>query len=187
MKPAVQPVSLVYHIDSHNRLTWVNEAWAEFARENHGKGVMPDQVLGKNLFESLANDRVQALYAIILKRVRTGVTVEFNYRCDAPDRRREFVMVVRPLPNFGVEFVSTLTHEELRPSVPLLEPGHLRTRTLVPVCSWCQKVATPDRRWLPVEEAVALLNLEEAEQLPDLTHGICESCLGEMMAKLEKM
>jgi hypothetical protein len=38
-----------------------------------------------------------------------------------------------------------------------------------------------------VEEAVNVLRLAEAEQLPDITHGICESCLGEMMAKLEKM
>jgi len=187
MTPAVQPVSLVYRIDSHNRITWVNETWTDFARENHGKGVLPERVIGTNLFASLSDDRVQGLYAVILKRVRTGVTVEFSYRCDAPDRRREFAMTVRPLKDFGIEFMSTMTGEEIRPSVPLLEPGHPRTRTLLPVCSWCQKIATPDGRWLPVEEAVTVLQLDKAEQLPDITHGICEACLGEMLAKLQKM
>ncbi len=187
MTPAAPPVSLVYRIDSHNRITWVNDAWATFAHGNEGGSVLPVRVLGKNLFDCMTDDRLQALYAVILKRVRTGVTVEFNFRCDAPDRRREFAMTVRPQPDFGVEFTSTMTREEVRTSVPLLESGRPRTRALLPVCSWCQKVATPDGKWLPVEEAVNVLRLVEAEELPDITHGICEACLGEMLAKLQKM
>jgi hypothetical protein len=143
MTPVPPPVPLVYRIDSHNRITWVNDAWSAFAQENDGGSVMPAGLLGKNLFDCMTDDRVQALYAVILKRVRTGVTVEFDFRCDAPDRRREFVMNIRPHLDFGVEFTSTMTREELRTPVPLLEPGHPRTRALLPVCSCARRSRRP--------------------------------------------
>jgi hypothetical protein len=96
-------------------------------------------------------------------------------------------MEICPLTDGGVEFTSTITHEEVRPSVRLLERGHLRGQGLLRVCSWCQQVATPDGRWLPVEEAVASLRLAESGDLPGITHGICESCFAGMEAQLQRM
>lgn len=177
-------LSLIYRIDAGNLITWVNEAWSPFARANLGEAVLPDRVIGRDLFASVSDPTVRELYRAILKRVRTGASVEFNYRCDAPDKRRTFVMKAHLLADGGVEFVSTLLHEEERPAVSLLEPGHPRSETLLRVCSWCQNVATPDGRWLPVEEIVAEFHLLEADNLPGVTHGICGRCYAEMEAKL---
>lgn len=168
---------LVYRIDAANRLTWVNPAWIAFAQANDGTEVLPEKVLGQDLLASLADPTIRALYQAMIQRARGGSAVRFEYRCDAPDRRRTFVMEIQLRPGDEVEFRSTLVREELRPPVELLQVGQPRDRErFVRVCSWCQRIALSDRRWVEVEHAVAALQLFQADRLPCLTHGICESC-----------
>lgn len=175
---------MVYRIDAANRITWVNSAWSEFARENGGEAVMPEQVMGQDLFASITDPALRQIYRSIIERVRAGVPVNFSYRCDAPDKRRVHDMEVHLLPDDATEFVSTLRHEETRPLVAVLVPGGVRSKELIRVCSWCQKVAMPDDRWLPVEQAVAELRIMEGLQLPAISHGICLPCQATMMAQL---
>ena len=176
MESADNPLSLVYRIDAEDRITYVNAAWCAFAQANQGEAVMPAHVLGSSLLASVDDQTVRELYAAMIKRARTGSPVRFKYRCDAPDRRRTFEMNICQLPGGEVEFVSTLLHEEVRPSVALLQAAVPRDSRLLRVCSWCQKVALPDYSWVPVETAVERLHLLEAETFPRLTHGICEPC-----------
>lgn len=177
------PLVLTYQIDAANRISHVNAAWSEFARSNHGEAVMPERVLGHDLLDSIADITVRELYSRMIELVRSGQTVRFHYRCDAPDRRRTFEMEIRPLIAGAVEFVSTFQHEEPRPSVAVLESGRPRDGRLLLICSWCQQVALPDRSWAPVELAVEILHLLEAETFPQLTHGMCEQCHEEWRQK----
>ncbi len=163
----------------------MNEQWSEFARDNQGESVLPERILGKDLLDSVSDPTVRQIYEAIIKRVRAGAVVRFSYRCDAPANRRVFDMKVHLLDESGAEFVSTLIHEEARTSVPFLEAGRVRNQSLLRVCSWCQMVAIPGGGWLPVEEAVARLQLLETVHFPGITHGICPACHAEMMAKLD--
>lgn len=183
MKKTPVPCALVYRIDANDRISHVNEAWSEFARDNQGESLMPQHVIGQKLFDSTTDITVRELYLQMLRRVRAGTPVRFRYRCDAPDRRRTFEMVIHALTGDTVEFVSTLEHEELRPKVDVLEAGRPRDDRVLRVCSWCQKVALPDKSWVPVERAVDILHLLEALTFPRLTHGICESCRAEWELK----
>lgn len=176
MESVENPLWLVYRIDADDRISYVNPAWSEFARANQGEAVMPEQVLGSSLLESVEDPTVQQLYSEMIKRARAGYPVRFKYRCDAPDRRRTFEMDIRPVENGEVEFISALRHEEVRPAVAVLRAGAPRDNRLLRVCSWCQKVALPDGTWVTVEVAVEKLRLLEAETFPSLTHGICEPC-----------
>ena len=163
----------------------MNDAWSEFAGANHGEQVMPARIMGQDLLMSLADGTVRELYATMIRHVRTGKTVRFDYRCDAPDRRRTFAMEIRLKPDGEVEFVSTLLHETPRAPVILLKPGVPRDKErFIRLCSWCQSVALPDGRWLPVEEAVAELHLLEAAVLPLITHSMCPACHDRMEAAL---
>lgn len=186
MNDTLESLSLVYRINAANRITWVNAAWSEFARNNQGEAVMPEQVLGQDLFASITDHTLQLIYRSIIERVRTGVTVNFSYGCDAPDKRRVYDMEVHLLTDDGIEFVSTLRHEEVRPRVAVLVPGGVRSKKLIRVCSWCQKVAMPAERWLPVEQAVAELRIMEDMQLPAISHGICPPCQTTMMGELRQ-
>lgn len=177
-------LTLVYRIDASNRMVWVNDAWVEFAHENHGELVMPEHVIGHDMMASISNDSVRQIYELILQRVRAGDPVAFNYRCDAPHKRRTFAMTVTLLPTGEVEFVSQLMHEETRPSIPLLEKDRPRNDELLHVCSWCQQVELPDGTWASVEAAVVKMELLEAEALPGISHGMCQTCHASMMMAL---
>lgn len=177
--PAAKPLVLVYRIDAANRISHVNAAWSDFARSNHGEALLPEHVIGHNLLDSIADATVRELYVRMIRRARAGRPVRFHYRCDAPDRRRTFEMDIRLQADGGVEFVSTLLHEDPRPSVAVLEIGRPRDERLLRICSWCQRVALPDQTWVPVESAVETLHLLEAETFPRLTHGMCGSCHAE--------
>ena len=70
-----------------------------------------------------------------------------------------------------------LERVEARPPMPLLEPAAARSEEYVTVCSWCKKVELPGATWVEVEEAVEHLRLFDRAVLPQLTHGICPTCL----------
>jgi PAS domain-containing protein len=174
------PLTLIYRIDAEGRINYVNPAWSEFARNNHGESVLPEHILGHPLLDSISDGTVRELYVGMIKRARIGQPVRFRYRCDAPDKRRVFEMDIRLIDGREVEFTSTLIREEVRPTVAVLEGGRVRDERMLRVCSWCQQVAMPDGRWVPVEEAVETLHLLESETVPCITHGICVQCVALM-------
>ena len=180
MLVADHPLTLIYRIDAGGRINFVNAAWSEFARNNHGESVLPEHVLGHPLLDSISDGTVRELYVGMIKRARVGRPIRFRFRCDAPDRRRVFEMDIHLIDGREVEFHSTLIHEEVRPAVAVLESGRIRDERMLRVCSWCQQVAMPDGSWVPVEEAVATLHLLEGETVPRITHGICLQCLDVM-------
>ena len=53
------------------------------------------------------------------------------------------------------------------------------------MCSWCKRVDV-EGAWSDVEAAVQRLRLFELTSLPQITHGICEPCLGGMLELLGK-
>jgi hypothetical protein len=63
-------------------------------------------------------------------------------------------MTIAPVGEGRIEFVSQLRREEVRPKVVLLDRlEQNRNEELVRICSWCEKAALPDGRWVSVEEA----------------------------------
>ncbi|MBW7895700.1 MAG: PAS domain-containing protein [Opitutaceae bacterium] len=182
---AAHALTLNYRIDADDRIIAVNDAWGEFAEANDGGEVVADKVIGRSLWDFVSGEGIAELYWQMIRRARAGHPVEFTYRCDAPEWRRLFRMTVRAHEHGVVEFRSVLEWEEPRPKVQLLDCHQTRDARWTRVCSWCQQVAVADEVWLPVEEAVARLDLLAAETMPQLTHGICPACRDGMMRKLQ--
>ena len=174
----------VYHIDEQDRLCEFNAAWSQFALANDGAAVMPDQVLGRTLWDFIEDTSVRELYRQLVHRARAGHPARFDYRCDAPMWRRRFRMSIRKMANGTVKFSSRLQWEEERPQVDMLVAGAPRGEHWVRVCGWCQNVALPDGRWVPVEAAVKRMGLMAEEEFPRLTHGICPPCHSGVLAQL---
>ena len=183
--PADAAAPLIYRIDGANRLVWFNEAWIEAARQHGGGDQMPARMLGSDLLEAMSDPTVRELHAAMIRHVRAGKTVRYDYRCDTPDQRRLFGMEIRPRPDGEVEFATVLRQKVSRPPLRMLLAGLPRAaERYVRICSWCQRVAMPDGRWLDVELAVAESRLLAADPLPRITHGICEDCEARVMAAL---
>jgi hypothetical protein len=188
MSPAEDPqLTVMYRIDAEDRISYVNDGWCVFAMENEGEAMTRTRVLGQSLWDYISDPTTVDLYSQMVKRAREGHPVKFHYRCDAPDRRRLFRMTIAPVGEGQIEFVSELRREEVRPKVVLLDRlEQNRSEELVLICSWCEKVALPDGRWVPVEEAIETMGLMQSERMPGLTHGICDNCKFRMMGEFDR-
>jgi PAS domain-containing protein len=170
-------VPIVYLIDAEDRIVRVNPAWDEFARANDSPALLGRHMLGRALWDFIADRTIREIYRRLLLRVRDGRPMRYRYRCDSPRHRRVFEMQLKAMPDGGVEFTSTLETEEARPAViSLLDANAPRSTELVRMCSWCHGVRWAGESWVPLEAAVERLHLREVHAMPSLTHGICEPC-----------
>ena len=164
-----------WSIDREDNIVQVNEAWLAFARENSAPQLSREAVINQPLWSFITGPEVNHLYELIIDKVRyQKSSLSFPFRCDSPDCRRYLEMQVFPLPEEAVQFQSRVIKLEFREPVNLLESGE-RSGQWLRICSWCKRIFAGGQ-WLEVEAAIKLLNLFAEEALPQLTHGICESC-----------
>lgn len=180
--------AVVYCIDSHDRLTEVNEAWQIFAAANEGQSLHADRILGQPLWNYIVDSTTQQLYRTLLQRAREGgKPVQFRFRCDAPDIQRLLAMKITADKSGGLCFSVTPVREKSRPPISLLRAD--RTTNLqefVTLCSWCKQVRLSNDDWVDVDVAVRALGLFGQEPLPAITHGMCPTCYTAMMGAVEQ-
>lgn len=175
---------LSYTIDAADRIVYVSDGWEPFALENGGPELSSEKVVGRPLWDFITGFAVRDLYRLILKRVRSGVPVAFEIRCDAPRCRRLLGIRAEPLEGGHVQFRTEVLRVEPRAPVTLLDADIPRGVEVVRICSWCKKVHVPPDSWIEVEEAVERLRLFERHDVPQLSHGICRSCVDRVAASL---
>lgn len=168
---------VAYRIDIEDRLAELNDGWLAFAQTNGGHALHPSNILGRSLWDFIADAETSHLYRVMVERLRQGgPPTRFRFRCDAPDRRRLLGMEITGDKIGGIQFSVTSVLEDPRVSLPLLEPAHARGERLLTMCGWCKRTQLPTGRWVEIEEAVKELGLFEDSPLPGVTHGICPPC-----------
>lgn len=169
-----------YCIAADNRIAWVSEEWLEFARQNQAPELTREHVVGRPLFSFVSGAETEYLYYMLLDRVRSlRETVSVSFRCDSPLLRRFMTLRVSPLAKERVQFDGLLVRAEPRQAVSLLDAAAARALGALTICGWCKKVQVDDE-WLEVEVAVERLDLFGASQVPRLSHGVCDSCGGDV-------
>jgi hypothetical protein len=175
--PADRP-RFVHRIDADGRISFVNDDWLAFAADN-GYRTSRANELGRLLESVIGDDETRHIYALLIERARAcDQPVRFDYRCDAPDRRRWMQMSMRHLAaSDEIEFASELWREEPRPPVALIRPPQapVSSNRLLSMCSWCKSVLA-ERAWVEIEQAVIALGLFGVEAAPRISHGICPDC-----------
>jgi len=181
----MQGEPIIYRIDAEDRIIECNDAWSRFARANDGESTLPDWVIGKTLWELVCDPTLSELYRRMIAKARAGLPVQFRCRCDAPTERRVFRMTLRGQNDDEVEFTSELESCEPRPEVVWLRSHASDSGNLVRICSWCARVFVQDRGWVAIEQAIEWHASLQSCYNPRLTHGMCESCRGEMLRLIE--
>lgn len=178
-----------YVIDADDNISFVDESWYRFAAANDGGGLENANVLGRSLWEFIADAPTRRLYQQIVARVRQGKRTRFTLRCDGPSRRRLLEMTISARSEGAVEFETHVLSVAEREPVPLLARSTTRSTELLRTCAWCNRfnVESGADRWVEVEDATDRLLLFERDRMPQLTHGICETCLESMNGTLAKM
>jgi hypothetical protein len=176
---------LEYCVNAEDQISSVNEEWLSFAEANEGKALLPPAILGRSLWDFIGDMETQHIYGVLHTRVRTlGTPVRLSFRCDGPGRRRLLQLDILPQRDQELRYRVRTLKQEVRVPVPLLDPQRPREGSFVTMCGWCKRIAVSPRRWLEVEEAVAVLGIFDETHPPQLTHGVCEQCNESLSAVL---
>jgi hypothetical protein len=183
--PAADSRAFIQWLDADDRIMAVNDEWVDFARENDAPHLDRPAVLHRSIWEFVTSGEMQAIYELIINRVRTGqATMWVPFRCDAPDQRRFMEMEVAPLSGGQVRMSSRIRHLEPRPAIGPWHSTRQPGQRIVTVCSWCKRVEVRPKVWAEVEDALALLQPAPGEAAPGLSHGFCEPCAEQWFQKL---
>jgi hypothetical protein len=171
---------ITYRINRDDVFELVSDNWQLFHKQNGGADhCKKENILGSPLWKYISGTETTHLYEIMLKAVRdTKKTMKFLFRCDSPDLRRYLELTVIPLQDGAVQFHSRVIRTESREPVDILRKDVERSEELVTMCCICKKMKVADDIWEEVEQAINTLKLFDHEQLPQITHGICDDCYG---------
>lgn len=167
-----------YQIDENDFIVYVDQNWLNFAAENNASHLTYESVVGTSIWDYISGIDTRQIYEAIIHRVRNDQkSISIPFRCDSPEHRRCFYLNIIPLQNRHVDFCSILMHEEQRNRQTLLDTASSRTEEFIKMCSWCKKIYLPDNTWKEVDKAVTALRLFELSHLPQISHGICPTCV----------
>lgn len=177
----------IYRIDSADTILSVGDNWCTFANANDWSGALqPKDVVGHKLWEFIQDPETRHLYKELFKRVRRGMTSRtIPFRCDSPSERRYLEILIEVLPDQQLSITSTILRTEHRHPVSLLKTGKSKSKDLVTVCSMCKKIKVAPGQWSEIEDGLNQLKLFEADKIPQLTHGLCNSCFKAAMAEID--
>ena len=178
-----------YEISEQGTLISANSEWFDFAAENGATEMVPDSVLGRPVWESIAGNEVRHLYRVMLDRLKeTESTLDMPYRCDSPEYRRLMNMRVFHIPERQVFcFESRILTMERRQPVILLESNQGHGDALLSMCSWCKKILSDSSDWLEPELAIQRLKLFESSTFPRISHGVCSDCKTQLYKELSSL
>jgi hypothetical protein len=177
MEKPLDQRSFIWIIDAADKISYVNDDWLTFARDNTAPQLNASVVLDRPIWRFIQGQETGYLYQQIFDRVRAGVSpVKFPFRCDSPDCRRFMEMKLSLLPGGAIQFISHLVREEWRDPVDLLDASRDRSGEFLKVCSWCKKINIPGQGWGEIEAAIGPLDLFGHHTTPRMTHTICDSC-----------
>ena len=176
-----------YRVDADDRIRFVGDGWAEFARENTTGELEPERVVGRPIWDFITHPATRQLYQMIFAAVRSQ-SREFRipFRCDAPALRRYMELRIAPTSEGMLEHAAVLLREEPRDPAALLDPSVPRTDEWLSICSWCKNVRLASGEWVDVETAIRTLELFDGDSLPSLSHGICEPCESRIEDEFER-
>ena len=160
-------------LDRLLRITYVNRAWRDFARENGGSWGSGKWRVGVALLRAIP-DALQEFYQGMFERVReSDDPIEHSYECSSPQTLRRFRMRAYRCNAGTIVVAHSLALEAPHPAAPrpASDATYRDARGVIIQCCYCRRVRrmAEAAQWDWVPEYVA--------QIPRMTsHGICPLC-----------
>ncbi len=178
------PEPVIYHINKYDNLVSAGGLWDTFAIDNGAEELTFEKIRGRNLWDFITGDATKHVYGQILKRVRSGETLEFEFRCDSPQLRRFMAMVIAPAKEGGVRFKTRVIRIEERVNRCFQVTGRSGTDRLVISCSWCNRFRIGEGLWVEAENVVDILHIFDGSTDLSLSHGMCDACYQAALSKI---
>ena len=182
------PGDLAYRVDPDARITFVNDRWDDFARDNGAPELAGGTVVGRIMREFISDAETWHLYGLLTRHAqRVSRPVTLRFRCDAPHEQRFMQMRIEALDDRQIEIRSRPLEIRPRLALAVLMPGTRRdSARVLRICSWCNR-GEADHQWMEIDQVVTALALFEGRPLPRLSHGVCGDCLARVEAEFESV
>ncbi len=156
----------------------VSPLWLSFAQENGAPGLNEDAVIGRPLWEFIADEPTRDLYERIHVRARkTAKPVVVAYRCDSPSLRREMRLTISPAENGELSYSSVLLRAVPQGPIRVLDSGLRGTGSFVTMCSCCKRSLIEPHGWVDLEDVSLRLRVLGKARLPGLRYTVCPECV----------
>ena len=179
-------LSIIYRINVRDEIVFVNGLWDRVALANNSSNLIYREIVGRPIWEFITGYVSQDLYKQLVKKVRSGKPVRFNFRCDTPETRRQMEMCITLRKNEQVQFESKIILAEKRPFQRLFCIDTPRSEDIINACGWCKKINVEKDVWLESEEAISVMGIFENNKLPNISHGICGDCHGPWLKEIDE-
>jgi hypothetical protein len=167
--------------------------WNRFWQANGGAAGYPDP-RGRPITEHFSSgevrDTLERLFHDVVAQRRTAL--RFDYRCDAPEVRRDMRLSVTPVQVdgsvCGLLYQSITLSSLPRPAIGLFAAGVVGSDvTALKMCSICARLAWPPgddsgpQGWVEALEYYR----RGGEEVTLLSHGLCERCFDALNADVD--
>lgn len=162
------PGTTHYVLTAADRIRSVGPEWDEIAGESAAAGTPAEAVLGRSLYDFVADAETAAFLRDVFASCRAkGEVFETSYRCDGPATLRLFHMVVLPLPDGELHVQSDLVVDCSYPvaAAPAAAP---EARGDALRCSSCCAIRVADQ-WFDAADRA------DRDSFP-LIWGVCPDC-----------
>jgi hypothetical protein len=167
---------VIFCLDSDLRITSCNPGWDRFAVDNGAPGLCGPALIGRSILDCMT-EPVRAYYALKFGRVLAEAQPwEHLYECSSSVLYREFRSLVLPLTGrAGLMVINCLQVQHAHEHVQFgpTSERYRDNRGQIKMCCGCRRT----RRWALGEETWECVPHFVETMPPDVTHGICPSCL----------
>lgn len=170
----------VYRINENDQITFVNDQWTQFALANDAPELAGNNVLSSDFWTFITDDTTRFLYGQLVKRAREGYKIQFQFRCDSADLRRDVEMRMSRHPSGEVEFDVRVLSVVPREPYDILYRRAKRSEDFIDACSWCNRIKLDNETWAEIDQAMEMVGAFKGDFVPQLSHGICGDCYTKM-------
>ena len=105
------PDDLAYRVDANARITFVNDCWDDFARDNGAPELTGAAVIGRLMSEFISGAETWHLYGLLTRHAqRVSRPFSLRFRCDAPHAQRFMPELLEKIGNGELRPETIITH-----------------------------------------------------------------------------
>lgn len=166
-----------YSVDENDVLLSVDHWWLAFAQENNATELTESSVVGRLLWDFIADDPTRILYREIHARVRsTGNPISLPFRCDSPTLQRFMRVTISTPRDRQLLYESSLIRAVPQRRLTVLDPAQQRSTEFLIMCSFCKRCFIEPETWLELENIALKLRLYDKQTVPGLIFTVCPTC-----------
>jgi hypothetical protein len=176
-----------YSVDDCDVIVEIGSGWSDFATENGGCGLTADALIGRPLFDFIADDSTRLAYRDLHAHVReTGRAVSVPFRCDSPTKRRAMQLTLECGDEGRLLYQTSEVEVQPQERVSVLDSAEKRSVAFLTMCSLCKRSLIEPIGWVEPAKVNLDLRLYERETVPTVRYTVCPDCSHELQLRTRR-